>query len=148
MLPTPVRRSALDYFLGVGGSGRRPVEFADPTWGAGVWTSVRVALENPSTFNRPAASSADPQKHCSLVPGTDHRVGDVNRISNTPFRCRSGPQTLSEDPPEVSRHPRGSHRHSRRTPRGPRASKRDACAVNHAFRAELGDSLSPSAPPP
>ena len=50
MLPTPVRRSALDYFLGVGGSGRRPVEFADPTWGAGVWVLVRVALENPSTF--------------------------------------------------------------------------------------------------
>ena len=30
MLPTPVRRRALDYFLGVGGSGRRPVESADP----------------------------------------------------------------------------------------------------------------------
>ena len=26
MLPTPVRRRALDYFLGVAGSGRRPVE--------------------------------------------------------------------------------------------------------------------------
>ena len=50
MLPTPVRRRALDYFLGVGGSGRRPVEFADPTGGAGVWAWVRVALENPSTF--------------------------------------------------------------------------------------------------
>ena len=50
MLPTPVRRRALDYFSGVGGSGRRPVEFADPTGGAGVWVMVRVALENPSTF--------------------------------------------------------------------------------------------------
>ena len=52
MLPTPVRRRALDYFLGVGGSGRRPVEFADPTWGAGVWVIRRVALENPSIFPR------------------------------------------------------------------------------------------------
>ena len=31
MLPTPVRRSALDYSLGVGGSGRRPLQ------SAGVW---------------------------------------------------------------------------------------------------------------
>ena len=30
MLATPVRRSALDYFLGVGGSGRRPVECPSP----------------------------------------------------------------------------------------------------------------------
>ena len=100
------------------------------------------------TFNRPAASSADPKKHCSLVPGTDHRAGDVNRISNAPFLSRSGPKTLSEDPPEVSRYPRGSHQHSRRTPRGPRASKRDACAVNQALRVELEYSLPPSAPPP
>ena len=26
----PVRRTALNYFFGVGGSGRRPVESADP----------------------------------------------------------------------------------------------------------------------
>ena len=60
MLPTPVRRRALDYFLGVGGSGRRPVEFADHTGGAGVWVSVRVAFESPSTFDWPVAKAADP----------------------------------------------------------------------------------------
>ena len=47
-------------FLGVGGSGRSPLEFADPTGGAGVWVLVRVALENFSTFDWPAATAADP----------------------------------------------------------------------------------------
>ena len=37
-------------FLGVGGSGRSPLEFADPTWGAGVWTIRRVALEHFCIF--------------------------------------------------------------------------------------------------
>ena len=40
MLPTPVRRRALDYFLGVGGSGRRPVESADPR-GPGVAVDLK-----------------------------------------------------------------------------------------------------------
>ena len=40
MLPTPVRRRALDYLLGVGGSGRRPVESADPR-GPGVAVDLK-----------------------------------------------------------------------------------------------------------
>ena len=81
MLPTPVRRSALDYFLGVGGSGRRPVEFADPTWGAGVWGLVRVALENPSIFPLLGPRGRDGARDTFSIAEVSSRAGDRARPS-------------------------------------------------------------------
>ena len=46
----PVRRTALNYFFGGGGRGRRPVESADPSRGSGVRGYGRAAIVFDVTF--------------------------------------------------------------------------------------------------